>query len=122
MTRFIALAIAFSSLITATQASAQEAAAGPGPVVVTIIPGGGTFFTEGKNTQGPSFGNYGLGGSVALNFNRFVGVEGEVSGALGVAQDLTLGSGTANAKTPNLPTTARTSCSRPRTGHRSFLT
>ena len=61
---------------------------GPGAVVVTIIPAGGTFFTEGKDTQGPSFGNYDLGGGVEVNFNRYVGVEGEVSGALGVAQDL----------------------------------
>ena len=38
-----------------------------------------TFFTEGKDTQGPSFGNYDLGGSVAVNFNRYVGVEGEVA-------------------------------------------
>ena len=30
----------------------------------TIIPGGGTFFTEGKDTQGPSFGNYDLGAGV----------------------------------------------------------
>ena len=45
------------------QAQTQESAAGPGAVEVTIIPGGGTFFTEGKDTQGPSFGNYDLGGS-----------------------------------------------------------
>ena len=102
MKRFIAVLIAALSVLGTSQAFAQEsAAAGPGPLVVTIIPGGATFFTEGKDTHGPSFGNYGLGGAVAVNFNRFVGVEGEVSGALGVTQDLQLGNITSNVKTPN---------------------
>ena len=70
---------------------------------ITIIPGGGTFFTEGKDTQGPSFGNYDLGGSVTLNFNRWVGVEGEVSGALGISQSLDFSGATqTDVKTPHL--------------------
>ena len=102
MTRFIAVLIAAASVLGGTQAFAQESTtAGPAPVVVTIIPGGATFFTEGKDTSGPSFGNYGLGGAVTVNFNRFVGVEGEVSGALGVTQDLDFSNGTSNLKTPN---------------------
>ena len=102
MTRFIAALIAAASVLGASQAFAQESnTAGPGPVVVTIIPGGATFFTEGKDTNGPSFGNYGLGGAVAVNFNRFIGVEGEVAGALGVTQDLDFSNGTSNLKTPN---------------------
>jgi hypothetical protein len=102
MTRFIAVLIAAASVLGASQAFAQESnTAGPGPVVVTIIPGGATFFTEGKDTNGPSFGNYGLGGAVAVNFNRFIGVEGEVAGALGVTQDLDFSHGTSNLKTPN---------------------
>jgi len=103
MTRLIAVLIAVASVVSARQAYAQESgAAGPGPVVVTIIPGGATFFTEGKDAHGPSFGNYGLGGAVTVNFNRFVGVEGEVSGALGITQDLNFVNGTSNVKTPNL--------------------
>jgi hypothetical protein len=102
MTRSIAIALAFAGVLGASQAYAQESAAGPAPVVVTIIPGGATFFTEGKDTNGPSFGNYDLGAGVTVNFNRFVGVEGEVSGALGVTQDLALTGGTSNLKTPNL--------------------
>jgi hypothetical protein len=84
------------------RAYAQETAAGPGTVNVTIIPGGAQFFVEGKNTKGPSFANYGLGASVDVNFNRYVGVEGEVSGALGVTQDLLLAGRVSNLKTPNL--------------------
>jgi outer membrane protein with beta-barrel domain len=103
MTRLIAVLVAAASVLGASRAYAQEStAAGPGPVVVTIIPGGATYFTQGKDTNGPSFGNYGLGGAVAVNFNRFVGVEGEVTGALGITQDLNFASGTSNLKTPNL--------------------
>ena len=104
MTRLIAVLIAAASVLGANQAYAQEStAAGPSPVVVTIIPGGAMFFTEGKeDTKGPSFGNYGLGGAVTVNFNRFIGVEGEVAGALGITQDLTLPGGTSNLKTPDL--------------------
>jgi hypothetical protein len=102
MTRVIAILVAAASVFGASQAYAQESnAAGPGPVVVTIIPGGATFFTEDKDTNGPSFGNYGLGGAVTVNFNRFVGVEGEVAGALGITQDLDFANGTSNLKTPN---------------------
>ena len=101
MTRVVAILVAAASVFGASQAYAQESAAGPGPVVVTIIPGGATFFTEGKDTNGPSFGNYDLGGAVTVNFNRFVGVEGEVSGALGITQDLEFVNGTSNLKTPN---------------------
>ena len=76
----------------ATPVFAQDAAPGPGKVVITIIPGGATFFTEAEdNPLGPSFGNYELGGSVAVNFNRYVGLEGEVSGALGVSQTMQVG-------------------------------
>jgi len=84
------------------QANAQESAAGPGTVNVTVIPGGAAFFVEGKDSKVPSFANYGLGAGVDVNFNRFVGVEAEVTGALGVTQNLQFTSGTVNAKTPNL--------------------
>jgi hypothetical protein len=105
MTRWIATAfIAAIGLAGASQAQAQtqEQSAGPGLVEVTIIPGGGTFFTEGKDTQGPSFGNYDLGGGVTVNFNRFVGVEGEVSGALGISQSLDFAGATSDVKTPHI--------------------
>jgi hypothetical protein len=102
MKSWIAVLLAAVGLAIATPIYAQEAAPGPGTVVVTIIPGGGTFFTEGKDTNGPAFGNYDLGGGVTFNFNRFVGVEGEVSGALGISQDLQFGGLTSNTRSPNL--------------------
>jgi opacity protein-like surface antigen len=101
MTRWIAVLISTVSVIGGSHAYAQEAA--PGTVVLTIIPGGATFFTEGKDSGGPSFANYDVGAGITVNFNRIFGVEGEVSGSLGLEQDLTFaGQQTSNIKTPNL--------------------
>ena len=102
MTRWIAVMLIAIGFAAASPVYAQDAVPGPGTVVVTIIPGGTTFFTEGKETNEPSFNNYGLGGSVEVNFNRYVGVEGEVTGGLGITQDLQFTGATSNTKTPNL--------------------
>src|ERR1043165_7767938 len=102
MKRSIAVLLATLALGVASTASAQDlrSAAGPAPVVVTIIPGGGTFFTESKTSgKGPSFGNYDLGGAVTFNVNRYVGFEGEVSGSIGVEQNLTFAGTTADRTT-----------------------
>jgi hypothetical protein len=89
MSRLIAvLLVALGVVVGTGRAYAQERPAGPGVVEVTIIPAGGTFFTESKDTKGPSFGNYDLGAALTLNVNRYLGIEGEVSGALGIKQDL----------------------------------
>ena len=101
MKRSIAVLFAVVSLIGSGGAFAQEVAPGPGRVEISLIPGGFAYFTEQKDTREPSFGNYDLGGAVAVNFNRYVGVEGEVSGALGITQDLEFTNGTSNLKTPN---------------------
>jgi hypothetical protein len=101
MKRLIAVLLTVAGFAGAGQAYAQETAPGPGRVEVSIIPGGGLFFTKDKDTQEPGFGNYDLGGAVAINFNRYVGVEGEVSGALGVSQDLAFGGLSADRKSPD---------------------
>src|SRR5262245_11555054 len=102
MTRWIAVLVALVGLAGTSQAYAQEATAGPGTLEVSIIPGGGVFFTENTDANEPSFGNYDLGGAVAFNFNRYVGVEGEIGGALGVSQDLQFGGFGSDRKTPNI--------------------
>lgn len=102
MKRSIAVLIAALAIGGATPALAQEVSAGPSRVVVTIIPAGGTFFTESKDTAGPSFGNYTLGGSVTFNANRYVGVEAEVGGAIGVSQSLDFAGTTADRTTPHI--------------------
>ena len=103
MNRFIAVFLTVAAVSAAAPAFAQDAAPGPGKVVITIIPGGATFFTEAEdNPRGPSFGNYELGGSVTVNFNRYLGVEGEVSGGIGVSQSLQIGGTSLDEKSPNL--------------------
>ena len=103
MKRFIAMFLTVAAIGAATPVFAQDAASGPGKVVITLIPGGATFFTEAEdNPLGPSFGNYELGGSVAVNFNRYVGVEGEVSGGIGVSQTMQVGAFELDEKSPNL--------------------
>jgi hypothetical protein len=99
MTRWIAILLTALSIVGGGRAYAQETAPGPGTVEVTAIPGGGTFYTSGDN--GPSFANYTLGGALAYNVNRIVGIEGEVGGTLGVAQDLQFGGLTGTQKGPN---------------------
>jgi len=91
--------IGLCGLLAGRPAYAQESGAGPGRVEATVIPGGGTFFVDGDNE--PGFGNYDLGASIAYNMNRFVGIEGEFTGTLGVKQDLTVGSLRQDTRTPN---------------------
>jgi Outer membrane protein beta-barrel domain len=99
MIRSSAVLIAVLSIGGVPRVYAQESSPGPGTVEVTVIPGGGTFFTSGD--RGPEFANYNLGGALTYNINRIVGVEGEVVGSLGVAQDLQFGGVTTNRKPPN---------------------
>jgi len=101
MTRWFAAVAVVAAVAGSGPAYAQESST-QGAVVVTVIPAGGTFFTQGKDTREPSFGNYGLGGAVEVRLNRYVGVEGEVTGALGVTQDIDFTSGTSHLKSPDL--------------------
>jgi hypothetical protein len=102
MQRWITALIATVTLLGAAPARAQEAAPGPGLLEVSIIPGGFVFFTEDTDTNEPSFGNYDLGGAVAINLSRYVGFEGEVSGALGVSQEFQFGGQAFDRRTPHM--------------------
>jgi hypothetical protein len=98
----VIIGVAVAGFAGANRAAAQESAPGPGRAEVTIIPAGGVFFTEDTDTQEPRFGNYDLGAAFAVNFNRYVGVEGEISGALGVTQGLDFSGSSASRRTPHL--------------------
>lgn len=103
MSRWVAAVIALAALAGgSTRAAAQEIAPGPGRVALSIIPAGGVFFTEDSDTQEPSFGNYDLGAAIGINFTRYVGVEGEVSGGLGITQDLQFGGLRSDRKPPDI--------------------
>jgi hypothetical protein len=81
------------------RAIAQESTPGPGTVEITVIPGGATFFTN--TGDGSSFGNYNVGAAAAFNFNRFIGIEGELGSSIGISQNLTDGGFRGKQKTPN---------------------
>jgi hypothetical protein len=98
MKLWIAFLVTTLSLI-GTHGYAQEIGAGPGTAEITVIPGGGMFFLSSNSES--SFGNYSLGGTFTYNFNRHVGLEGEVGGTLGVTQNLALGGITSSKKTPD---------------------
>jgi hypothetical protein len=97
MNRMIAVSFTALSLMAAAPVFAQDVE--PPAVEVSLIPAGGTFFTAKGSS--PDFGNYTYGGAIAVNLSRFVGVEGEIGGSAGIAQDLALTGGTSNLKTPN---------------------
>jgi Outer membrane protein beta-barrel domain len=102
MKQWIGSVVAVVALAGASPVLAQESHPGAGAVIVTAIPASGTFFTQGKDTKAPSFGNYGAGAAAEVRVSRYVGIEGEVTGAFGVTQNLDFTSGTVNQKTPNL--------------------
>jgi hypothetical protein len=102
MTRTVGTFLVIFGVLSLGPVSAQESGPAVGSVEVTVIPGGGTFFLEGKDTGEPSFGNYDLGGAVAVNFNRYVGVEGEVSGSIGISQNLEFPTSQLDLKSPNM--------------------
>lgn len=91
MKRWIVPVLVLASFLITTRAFAQEGPAGPGRAEITFIPGGAVLFTENEDASAPSFGNYQLGGAVAYNVNRFVGIEGEVGSSVGVSQSLDFG-------------------------------
>jgi outer membrane protein with beta-barrel domain len=93
----IALFIAALAIVAAPS-YAQENGAGPGTVEVTVIPGGGMFFVNGNSES--HFRNYDVGGTVGVNFNRYVGVEGVVNAALGLNHQNLLLSGVSMTEAP----------------------
>jgi Outer membrane protein beta-barrel domain len=90
-------------VLAADRAWAQEVPPVPPLLEITVIPGGGVVFLESEDASAPSFGSYQLGAAVAYNINRFLGVEGEVGGSLGIEQDLDFGY-TSNVRTPDMLT------------------
>src|SRR5258705_13172916 len=83
MKRSIALVLGLFVMGNAHRAFAQDAAPGPGTVEATVMPGGAMFFTSRNGASG--FGDYTLGGAVTYNISRVIGLEGQVSGSVGVS-------------------------------------
>jgi Outer membrane protein beta-barrel domain len=89
-------------LVAAGNAYAQDSSARPARIEVTIIPGGASYFTAAADTGEPSFINYDAGAALAVNLNRIVAIEGELSSSLGISQDLGFATFTQDAKSPSL--------------------
>lgn len=81
-----------ATFITAVSAYGQEIGAGAGRFEIGAFPGGGMFFTESTNGTEPQFGNYALGASFAVNVSRWIGIEAEGGGSVGVRQNFDVGS------------------------------
>jgi opacity protein-like surface antigen len=101
MVRKVAI-LSGAMLFTAATVFAQENV-GAGRVEVGAIPAGGLVFLQSDDGTQPKFNNYVLGASVAGNFNRYVGLEGDLTFAVGRRQSLDFTTfSVADQKTPNL--------------------
>ncbi|MGE4056509.1 MAG: outer membrane protein [Vicinamibacterales bacterium] len=99
MNRIIGTIIITGLALTATTATAQERAVGSGRAELTAYPGGGIVFTD---TSGESdFTNYAVGGTFTYNLTRYLGVEADSGGSLGVDQRLNLAEGARSSRSPN---------------------
>ena len=103
MKKYLAVVLVMLSFAAIDRAYAQERPAGPGRAEIAFIPGGAIVFTENEDASAPSFGNYNLGGAVAYNVNRFVGIEGEIGSTVGVSQSLDFGYSN-SVRTPDMLT------------------
>jgi hypothetical protein len=106
MKRRIVMVAVVATLIVAGRVSAQESTARPraGSVVVAVIPGGATFFTQSDSGKEPGFTNYAPAGDVEFYFGRYVSVEGELGGGIGVPQQLQSAAGPLHRTPPGLLT------------------
>ena len=102
MFRRVLIVLAAAAFSVGT-AYAQEGGAGAGRVEIGAFPGGGMFFTQSTNGNEPNFGNYALGGSVTLNLNRWIGIEGEGGGSVGLHQTFNVAGNTfTETRTPGM--------------------
>jgi hypothetical protein len=83
-----------AALIGSTTARAQTP-----KIDVTFFPSGHMIATAGTDAGQPEFRSIAPAAAVAVNFSSYIAVEGEVTGALGVTQEL---NGLGRAKTPTM--------------------
>lgn len=91
-------------LAVAPSVASAQAAASEYPVSsrvqITLYPVGGLFATEGESSGQPAFGNFSPSAAVTVQLTRFVAVEGEIGGGIGIEQDLDYAGGTFGSATP----------------------
>ncbi len=103
MFRKTLMTISAVALATGTAFAQETTAPGAGRVEITAAPVGGIFFVPSSSETEPKFRNYGLGAAVTGNINRWVGVEGDITYAIGMRQNVTFNDAVlTDQKTPNL--------------------
>jgi len=95
------VAFTILALVGASHNVAAQEVAGAGRVELNLIPVGGIWFTNGDRDVSPSFRNYALGASVAVNVNRVIGLEGEFAPGIGFRQTVTFAGVGFRTKVPN---------------------
>jgi hypothetical protein len=84
-------------------ASAQDPGTGAGRMEIAAAPAGAFLVMKSENGVEPNFKNVALTGSIAVNANRWIGLEGDFGFAMGVKQNLTFQAGVFNnQRTPHL--------------------
>lgn len=73
-------------LLMAGGAYGQEEGLGAGRIEIGAFPGGGVLFMESNNGDEPDFTNFAIGGSLTVNFNKWLGAEGEFGWMPGLRQ------------------------------------
>ena len=102
MLRRVLIVLAAAAIGVGT-AYAQEGGGGAGRVEIGAFPGGGMFFTQSTQGNEPDFGNYALGGSVTVNISRWIGIEGEGGGSVGLHQTFNVAGNTfTETRTPSV--------------------
>ncbi len=100
MTSHRALVVVALTLVVGAPVRAQQDDRGPGTLELTVIPAGALLVPAGDTES--HFGNFDVGGALAVKINQYVGVEGESSVALGVYhQSLTLSGAPIKEAPPN---------------------
>ncbi len=99
----LAGAVLFGCTGTAVAQQVTFENAGAGRVEIGAIPAGGVMFVKSDNGAQPKFDQYVIGASVTGNANNYVGIEGDLTFALGRRQNLDFADfSLADQKTPNL--------------------
>jgi len=96
----LAAFVVIGTFVCVGGAFAQESTPGPGLVEATYIPAGAAYFTS--QGASPSFGNYGFGTAVTVNFTRYIGVEGELGAMIATTSSLQFGDLNHDIKSPNM--------------------
>ena len=98
---FTLLAIAIGSIPAPAAAQSSETERPVSSrVQVTFYPVGGLFATEGDRAGQPSFGSYSPSTALTFQLTRFLAVEGEIGGGVGIEQELNYSGGTFGTATP----------------------